>query len=135
MCGGRSPWAGRLVNDSMKRAYVQIRELPHYRHEAFCAGLKASGFHVEKRLPSTPPGPGDVLLIWNRYSDKEATADTWERQGGTVLVAENGYVGRDSAGHQLYAIAVHGHNGSGKWPDRAGGNWLAETENYGARWC
>lgn len=112
----------------MKRAYCTIREKPHYRRDSFVAGLKASGFHVEFRLPSAPPGPGDVLVIWNRYSDHEQTADTWERQGGTVLVAENGYCGRDAAGQQLYAIAAHGHNGSGTWPDRDG------EEDYGARW-
>lgn len=118
----------------MKRAYLQIRDKPSYRREAFVAGLQAGGFHVEDRLPSTPPGPGDALLIWNRYSTNELSADTWEKQGGTVLVAENGYLGRDAAGHQLYAIAVHGHNGSGTWPDRKGGKGLEETADYGARW-
>jgi hypothetical protein len=43
-------------------------------------------------------------------------ADTWERAGGTVLVCENGYIGQDDVGRQLYAISVHGHNGSGWFP-------------------
>jgi hypothetical protein len=38
----------------------------------------------------------------------------WEGDGGSVLVAENGYL---SAGTQRYAIAVHGHNGSGWVPE------------------
>src|SRR5690606_19311919 len=46
-------------------------------------------------------------------------ANEWEAAGGTVLVCENGYCGRDANGHQLYAISVHGHNGSGQFP--AGG--------------
>jgi hypothetical protein len=100
----------------MKRAYLAIREQPHYRHDAFVAGLQAAGYHVNKHLPSGPPGPGDVLVMWNRYSCNETTADQWEAKGGAVLVAENGYCGRDAKGHQLYAIAVHGHNGSGTWP-------------------
>jgi hypothetical protein len=104
----------------VKRAYCDIREKPEYRAEAFISGLKANGFHVlHRQLPAEPPKPGDVLVIWNRYSVQEQTADTWEKQGGTVLVAENGYCGRDANGHQLYALAVHGHNGSGTW--RAGG--------------
>lgn len=117
----------------MKRAFVTIKETPHYRHDAFCSGLRAEGFHVEPRLPDKPPSAGDVMLIWNRYSSNELTADKWESQGGTVLVAENGYCGRDAAGHQLYALAIHGHNGSGTWPGRRG-NRQDETETYGARW-
>lgn len=99
----------------MKRAYCVLKTKAHYRHDAFHAGLKAAGFHVEPRLPSGPPGPGDILVIWNRYSCDEQTADKWEAQGGTVLVAENGYLGRDGQGQQYYAIAIHGHNGSGRW--------------------
>lgn len=100
----------------MKRAYVEIRDTPHYRRDAFVEGLKACGFHViERQLPPHAPGPEDVLVIWNRYSANETAADLWEKQGGTVLVAENGYCGRDSEGRQFYALAVHGHNGSGSW--------------------
>jgi len=119
----RERFDGTPTGRRVRRAYVQIKETPHYRRDAFCAGLKANAFHLENRLPSTPPAPGDVLVIWNRYSDKELTADLWERQGGTVLVAENGYIGRDAAGHQLYAISVHGHNGSGTWPAGDGARW------------
>lgn len=108
----------------MKRAWCDIREQPHYRADAFQAGLRAQGFQVLMRqLPSEPPGPQDVLVIWNRYSDKELTADRWEAQGGTVLVCENGYVGRDGQGRQYYAIARHGHNGSGTWPDGGPERW------------
>ena len=99
----------------MRRAYCALKTRPHYRHEAFHAGLQAAGFHVETRLPSAPPAPGDILVIWNRYSCDEQTADKWEAQGGTVLVAENGYIGQDGAGQQYYALARHGHNGSGSW--------------------
>lgn len=115
-------------------AYCDIREKPTYRADAFIAGLQAHGFHVlHRQLPAEPPKPGDVLVIWNRYSDRELTADKWERQGGKVLVAENGYCGRDANGHQLYALAVHGHNGSGTWP-RGESNWLSNTPEYSARW-
>lgn len=33
-----------------------------------------------------------------------------------MLVAENGYIGKDANGVQLYALSVHGHNGSGWFP-------------------
>lgn len=108
-------------------AWCDIKETPNYRADAFVAGLKACGFHVRHReLPGrAPPGPGDVLVIWNRYSDREQTADAWEKAGGTVLVAENGYVGRDAQGRQYYAIARHGHNGSGEWFPRGPERWAA----------
>jgi hypothetical protein len=110
----------------VKRAWCDIREKPHYRAEAFEAGLRACGFHVLMRqLPSAPPAPGDVLVLWNRYSDREQAGDRWEQQGGTVLVAENGYIGRDAAGHQLYALARHGHNGSGEWDPGGPERWQA----------
>lgn len=109
----------------MKRAYCVIREQPHYRHDAFHAGLKAAGFHIEANLPSTRPARGDLLVIWNRYSCNEDTADRWEKDGGTVIVAENGYCGRDGNGIQHYALAVHGHNGSGTWHYGGPERWAA----------
>lgn len=108
----------------MKRAYCDIKDQPNYRGDAFKAGLVANGFHVLMRqLPAEPPRPGDVLVLWNRYSDRELTADKWESQGGTVLVAENGYCGRDAKGIQYYAISRHGHNGSGTWPKGGAERW------------
>lgn len=68
---------------------------------------------------------GDVLLIWNRYGHNEQLADRFESEGGRVLVAENGYIGRDSHGRQHYAIAEHGHNGSGRWPANGAHRWAA----------
>lgn len=110
----------------MKRAFCDIREKPEYRADAFEGGLKACGFHVLMRqLPADAPRPGEVLVIWNRYGPAELTADKWEKQGGTVLVAENGYCGRDVNGIQLYALSVHGHNGSGTWPKGGGERWAA----------
>lgn len=96
------------------KAVCLIREQPHYRRDAFVNGLRRAGYTVDTR--GSPSEPSDLLVIWNRYGSNEMMADAWETQGGTVLVAENGYVGRDSQGRQLYALAAHGHNGSGWWP-------------------
>lgn len=104
-------------------AICQIRPLPHYRRDAFEAGLRKAGYSLVNA--GRPAGPEDLLIIWNRYGASESMADTWERCGGTVLVCENGYAGKDSDGHQYYAISAHGHNGSGWWPEGSEDRWAA----------
>lgn len=96
-----------------------IRTAVHYRHEAFHAGLRALG--------ATESGPGDcdLLVIWNRYGDFARKAEEVERRGGTVLVAENGYLGNDFAGDRWYAISRGQHNGAGWWPDGGPERWDA----------
>lgn len=97
------------------RAYSLIRTQPHYREEAFLAGLTAAGYRAEHGNTGVQGRPGDVLVTWNLGHDVRETAARFKRQGGTVLVAENGYIGRDREGRQYYAIARDGHNGSGRW--------------------
>lgn len=104
-------------------AMCMIRDQPHYRREAFTRGLAAAGYTVVDH--GRPESAADLLVIWNRYGAFEAMADRWESSGGTVLVAENGYVGKDVDGHQLYALAAHGHNGSGWWPEGGDERWRA----------
>lgn len=94
------------------RAYSLIRRDPHYRHEAFLKGLAAAGYEVHDRAPDRGR-PGDILCIWNRYGGVEQIADRFEAEGGTVLVAENGYIHGRHDGGDFYALAIHGHNGSG----------------------
>lgn len=60
-----------------------------------------------------------MLVIWNRYGHYEDAARKFERAGARVLVAENGYIGRDHEGRQLYAIAEGQHNGAGRWSSRS----------------
>lgn len=97
----------------MNRAVLWIKTQPHYRRDAFAAGLEKRGFRIMDKV--TDPGPGDVLVSWNMYPSNEATAQYWRQRGAKVLIAENGYIGKDKNGHQLYALARDGHNGSGKW--------------------
>ena len=97
----------------MVRALCLIRKEPYYRRQAFEKGLQRVGFKLISNL--VPEGPEDWLVIWNRKKGRdEAQADAWEAQGGTVIVAENGYLQKTDK--TTYAISVHGHNGSGWFP-------------------
>lgn len=114
----------------MTRAYCLIRPQPVYRHDAFMRGLTAAGFLTEARAPRAVEA-GDVLCIWNRYGLEHDLATRFEAAGGTVLVAENGYVGPGGASpHDMeprcwYALAVSGHNGRGTWPFGDSSRWDA----------
>lgn len=94
------------------RALIRIRPEPYYRRAAFESGLKRLGFMLVN--VGVPSGPEDWLIIWNRQNADEQMADNWERLGGTVIVAENGYLQR--VDKSMYAISVHGHCGSGWFP-------------------
>lgn len=100
------------------RALLLIRDAPHYRSDAFRSGLSACGFDVRRELGD--PRPGDVLVCWNRYGTAELLGERFEKAGARVLVCENGYLGTDDDGRQLYAIAEGQHNGAGRW---AAGSW------------
>jgi hypothetical protein len=98
------------------RALIRIRKEPYYRRAAFEAGLKRVGFQLAESLK--PEGPDDWLVLWNRKAGTdEQQADAWEARGGTVIVAENGYLAKVEK--TVYAISVHGHNGSGWFPAEA----------------
>lgn len=95
------------------RAVLRIRREPYYRRAAFEQGLKRVGFVLDDKL-TRPDGPESWLLLWNRQGENEAFADNWDRLGGTVVIAENGYL--QKVDKTYYAIAVHGHNNSGWHP-------------------
>jgi hypothetical protein len=98
----------------MPLAYNLTRREVHYRHECFSKGLAHAGYQVHTTRPEKC-NPGDVLLIWNRYGEYHDLAVKFEKLGGTVVVAENGYLGKDENGQQRYALARHAHNGRGQW--------------------
>lgn len=95
-----------------------IRAQPHYRADAFRNGLQRAGYKIVES--GQPQSSSDLLVTWNRHSGYDVMADAWEKKGGTVLVAENGYLGADEFGRQFYAISAHGHCGSGWFPASAG---------------
>ena len=107
------------------RAVCLIRKEPAYRREAFEKGLQRVGFTLTNAM--TPSGPEDWLILWNRKAGSDAVlANTWENRGGTVIVAENGYL--QKLDKTYYAIGVHGHNGAGWFPvgdeDRFAKLWI-----------
>jgi hypothetical protein len=88
-------------------ACLLVREQPWYRRGSFEAGLRASGFSVDTRIR---PSPDNILVIWNRYGNYDHIAKDYEKVGGRVLVAENGYLGREWNNGFWYAIARGQHN-------------------------
>lgn len=100
-------------------AVLFLKRDPHYRRDAFERGLSAAGYRVateDERSAVKSLGRGDVAVFWNLYAhDTEPIAKDLLARGCDVLVAENGYFGKDENGHQLYALARNGHNGSGVW--------------------
>lgn len=98
-------------------AYCTIRSEPQYRREAFVRGLQKAGYILSPQQSVIGPGrKGDVLVIWNRYGGLHDMASKFEREGGTVLVAENGYMANDRQNRTRYALARGGHNGQGWTP-------------------
>lgn len=99
----------------MKTATLLLRpDSVHYRYDAFERGLRACGYDVGQRQP-TDLTPDDLLVIWNRQPGHWAFANRYEAAGAKVLVAENGYIGVDPQGRQLFALALNHHNGAGRW--------------------
>ena len=89
-----------------------IRREPHYRSDAFDAGLERVGYRIERG--GRPKSREDLLVLWNRMAANEHQAAEWESRGGTVLVCENAYL--QPSKWSMYAIGVHGHCGSGWYP-------------------
>lgn len=96
----------------MAIAYNLIRNGAHYMPQAFSDGLAACGWRVKTTL-NQPPCSADLLLIWNRYREFEAAAARFEKVGARVLVAENGYFGRDAKGRRFYALSLGQHHAGG----------------------
>ena len=96
------------------RMLITVPEGPHYRADALAAGALALGMDVT-RDRGVRPRPGDVLVTWNLHRGQSSLVEQWHAVGGSVLVMENGYIGADDDGRQLYALARDAHNGAGRW--------------------
>lgn len=94
----------------MPTACLLLRDKPHYRRDAFAAGLAAAGWSVNAQ---PRPSAGDLLVIWNRYGVNDDIARDYEAAGGRVVVAENGFLGRDAPGGPWYALSLGEHHHGG----------------------
>jgi hypothetical protein len=92
----------------MPHANILLHQSSHYRRESFGNGLKAHGYNIINDR-AAQPREGDVLVIWNRGNSVNNIARKYERRGGIVLVAENGFIG------DTKAIARWHHCGAGEW--------------------
>lgn len=106
----------------MPTAACVIRPLPEFRVGSFTSGLERSGYQVTPE-PARDPRPDDVIVVWNRSKVNDKLAQRYEAVGAKVLVAENGYLGREWRDGYWYAIARDNHNGAGAWPDEGGDRW------------
>lgn len=97
-------------------AYCLVRDLPHYRRDAFHDGLKRIGYNVTKdRIIKNKISERDVLVIWNRYGHWDAEARRFKGAGARVIVVENGYLPMKNT-RKTFALALDHHNGAGRWP-------------------
>jgi hypothetical protein len=104
-------------------AFVMLPTGVHYRRDAVESGLRAVGCTLAAR---PRPQSGNVLVTWNRYPAHNGIAKGYENAGGRIVVMENGYLGRDGSGHQLYAMARTHHLGAGDWHVGAPGRWRGQ---------
>ena len=101
---------------------VVIRNEASYRKEFFCDGLKAAGYTLTQNVAHAPK-PDDVLIVWNRHGAHDLYARRFETAGAKVIVAENGWIGKDPSGHKLYAMCLGHHCGRGTWRVGEGDRW------------
>ena len=106
---------GRVASDTLSTS-------PYYYREYFWQGLSSLGYQVAQP-PKANPEPGDVLVTWNRNRHNDEHAKRYERAGARVIIAENGYVGRDNNDHILFAMALSHHAGAGTWKEGPEDRW------------
>lgn len=99
---------------NVARAEIRLVDGVHYARDDFAEGLERLGFQTMWR-GSFDPSPGDVLVIWNRYYRDEARARHFERNGGTVIVTENAWLGPEEKDQHHFALCRGHHNGAGSW--------------------
>ena len=80
-------------------------------------GIQALNFETIDR-PSSNPHRDDLLLLWNRLPTRNKDAEIYEKAGAKVVIAENGWIGKDT-----YAICLNHHNGAGYWRVKNESRW------------
>jgi hypothetical protein len=98
-----------------KRALLLLRHVHSSRWSAFRTGLERCGFVVADK--AFEPTERDAFVTWNRFPSIEGVAQSFERVGGLVLVAENPWIkpAGEKRGGMVSLCRGH-HNGAGTWP-------------------
>lgn len=104
-----------------RKALCLLRKDIVYRREAFLSGLNEAGFDVVEAIAK--PKAGDVLVIWNRYGDFDVLARQFEAAGATVVVTENGWLGKRWRGEEWFTLCGGHHAGAGTWAVGDAGRW------------
>lgn len=89
-------------------AHIRVRKEPYYRREALEHMVKRAGFTL---VHGAQPGPGNILVTWNRKPDDEPLCAAYEKAGGKVIVVENGYLQR--VDKTMYALSLTNHHTGG----------------------
>lgn len=85
------------------------------RHGTLTRGLARAGYRIVFG-GGQPQDERDVLITWTVHrGHKEAAARAFEAAGGRVIVAEEAYI-RIVRDEKCFALALHDHNGAGRWP-------------------
>jgi len=107
---------------SRRRASVLFRDGLHYRKSCFSHGLEVNGFEVCSYIGN--PTENDLIVVWNRSLRSADDADRFARAGATVLVAENGLLGKHWKGGNWYSLAFdHVAGAGGHWPHGGPSRW------------
>jgi len=107
-----------------RRAQVLFKDGLHYRKSCFEHGVKTLGYAITPYI--NDPRSGDLLVIWNRSFRGSEDAQRFERGGATVLVAENGLLGKGFRGGNWFSLALHHVAGcGGAFPDLGPSRWDA----------
>lgn len=92
----------------IKTAVILLHHTAYYRRDCYARGLREVGYTTTFNRDHKPRRD-DLLLIWNRNPGQDRVAKEFEKVGATVVVTENGYIGKTKA------LALNHHSGAGKW--------------------
>lgn len=99
----------------MPTAYIHLPAHVGERRVSFINGFARLGFIVQQSAPPEQMRKGDAVVIWNHTARSNQSVERAQQDEAAVIVAENGYFGTDATGWKKYALALDGHNGSGRW--------------------
>jgi hypothetical protein len=98
-----------------------LRPTPGWKRQDFDAGLVAAGYEVVQSIAK--PKRDDLLVIWNRYTAGDEQGRHFESHGARVLVAENGYLGKNWQGQTWLSLGIGQHAGAGSWANHGRSRW------------